>query len=235
MATHFLVKGVAEWDSYYQSLIVDAENEQSALRAAERYMEDVGATLLMVDPSETRDVASHPASWQEHSTPCGTVAAGGRLFILRRFATREFREVTSMEYAGVSARAMWLALEAFCRESGLIMAVTGASVPGAARLRSGLSFVYLIQANEMRALVSAHALLAEQRQRCSLFILPASEKDFLIAYSGLLSRPSRLRKAIVDRALCIIEEGDFLCRERAIHDIRHTLDRARSTESMRHA
>jgi len=82
----------------------------------------------------------------------------------------------------------------------------------------------------MRAWASAHALLAEQR--CTLFILPASEKALLAAHSGLLTRPSRLRKAVVDRALCIIEEGDFLCREQTTQDIRQTLERARSTESM---
>ena len=223
MPTHFLIKAVVEWDSYYQSLIVYAEDQQSAARAVVRCVEDAGATLLTTDPSETRDVESHPASWRECSTPYGRVAAGGRIFIQRRFATRDFKEVTSMGYAGLSPRAMWLALEVFCRESGLMVAVTGTPVPGAERLRTGLTAVHLIQADEMRQLSGAHALLAGDRDRCTLFFLPASEKAFLAAHSGLFSSPSRLRKAIVDRAVCIVEEGDFLCRPQAIGAIRHAL------------
>ena len=170
MATHFLIKGTAECDSYYQSLIVYADNEEDARGAAERYLEDDSCRLLAIDPSGTREVASHPSSWREQSTPFGVVAGGGRVFIGRRFASKNLREITSMEYAGVSARAVLVALEALCRESELILVAMGARVPGAARLRCGLSIVHLIDPDQVCSLPAVETLLTEHRQRYGLFM-----------------------------------------------------------------
>lgn len=232
MATHFLIKAESDGDSYYQSLIVDAHDEQSARGAAERYVQDSGARLLVVDASATRQVPGHAASWHEHSTPFGRVAAGGRVFIVRRFATAAFREVTSMEYAGVSVEAMSLALKALCRESRMMIVVVGAHVPGGTRLRSGLGVVYLIDANDSRLLPAVQALLAEQRQGCALFILRGSDRSALAAYSGIFMRSSALRKALVEMALCVIEEGDFLCRGHFIAEMMRTVEEAKGSDSM---
>lgn len=233
MPTHFLVKGTADSDSYYQSLIVHADGEESARRAAERYLEDDQCRLLAFDPSGTRQVASHPATWRVRSTPFGVVAGGGRVFMTRRFATKRFREIASVEYAGVSVRAILDAIASLCRDADLILAAMGARVPGASRVRCGLGVVHLIEPSETRTLPEVERILAGEQERCALFILPARERPRILATSGLWCRPAELKNAITEAASCVIEEGDFLCREEFAPRITDAIERTRQTEGMR--
>lgn len=226
MATHFLIKADAGGDSFYQSLVVDAADIEDARRAVRHSVESSGCRLLTVDPSHTREVTSHPAAWPTQSTPFGDVSAGGRVYVLRRFSGRGLREVTSMEYSAASPQAALTVLETLCRESRLVLAVTGARVSGARRVRCGLSVVHMIDPDNLRNVPEVLALLEGQRERYDLFVLPVSDMQRIIGRSGLLCRSRRLKAAMAEAAWCIIEDGDFLCREGFGAVVKQAIDRA---------
>lgn len=209
MRLKLLVKARAGADSYYQALVVDAATPTDARRAASWFLERHDSRLLTFDESSTLEVPERPAGWATEATPDGDVAAGGRVYVMRRLAPAGFAEVASLEYGGWTPRALLRALHAIATERRLVAVTPGIRLREAWRqVRCGLRRWSMLEPAGLAPLLE---LLEGGRDRYGVLLAPEASVSRVVGAGGVLRRHARVVEALVAAAVVVVEDGDVLC------------------------
>lgn len=179
----------------------------------QRFVSSDGSLLLTEDLTATREIDGLPGPMRLHETPDGKIAASGKMFVLRRFASKGFSEALSLEYAGLSVEAAIKSLAELCAGDRLLLVVMGTSVPGVRRLWCGFRSLWVLEPADLVDRPAIRRLVEDPPDSQYMFLIPVSAWSRLKRSVGPLSCRNAFGKALSEFSHCVVEGGDFLCRD----------------------